>query len=277
MSEATALTPFLPEAGPVQEHDLSGRIGHSTPKQSMAPGARAWPVRGDVSDRWRILWKMASFECRVCGATFEVPQAAIDKYPGWQPKYCRQHARKQPPSARMTHSPTRGGAVRSGSLREENLTVAEVLSKYQGGPGSGVFTDGSAVPNPGPGGWGVVWVEDGEVLAQQHGHDPDTTNNRMELRALIAAFTMLPEHAAIDVQTDSRLCVDTITKWAPAWERRGWKRKSGPIKNVSLVQELLALYRTHPTCRLIWIAAHAGHRWNEYADSLATAWMRAEL
>ena len=124
---------------------------------------------------------------------------------------------------------------------------------------------------------GVVWVEGGEIQDQQHGHDPDTTNNRMELRALIAAFTMLPKDAAAVVLTDSRLCVDTITKWAPDWERRGWKRKAGPIKNLELVQQLLAAYRMHPTCELRWVVAHAGNRWNEYADSLATAWMRTEL
>ena len=221
---------------------------------------------------------MPSFQCRVCGATFEIPQAAIDQYPGWQPRYCREHSPTQPASAdRKTRRPTRGGADRGSSLREEHLTLAEVLSKYRSGPRSGVFTDGSAVPNPGPGGWGAVWVEDGEIRSEQHGHDPDTTNNRMELQALIAAFTVLPEKAATDVLTDSRLCVDTITKWASAWERRGWKRKSGPIKNLALVQQLLALYRAHPTCELIWIAAHSGNRWNEYADSLATAWMRPEL
>ena len=221
---------------------------------------------------------MPSFRCYTCSAPFEIPQAAIDKYPGWQPKYCREHSPKRPTRApQQTVTPRRGGADRDSSLREENLTVAEVLSKYDGGPGSGVFTDGSAVPNPGPGGWGVVWVEDGEIQSEQHGHEPHTTNNRMELRALVAAFTILPENATARVLTDSRLCVDTITKWAPAWERRGWKKKSGPIKNLALVQELLALYRTHPTCELIWIAAHSGNRWNEYADSLATALMRAKL
>ena len=152
-----------------------------------------------------------------------------------------------------------------------------MLAKYEDGAGAGVFTDGSAVPNPGPGGWGVVWVEDGRIVRQAHGHEPDTTNNRMELRALIEAFTMLPQDAGIDVLSDSELCVNTITRWAPAWERAGWKRKAGPIRNLELVRELLALYRAHPGCRLRWTAAHAGNRWNEYADSLATAWMRSTL
>ena len=221
---------------------------------------------------------MPSFPCSVCGATFEISQTAIDKFPGWRPKYCREHSPKKPVSTPWKRRrPSPGGADRGSALREKNLTLAEVLSKYRGGPSSGVFTDGSAVPNPGPGGWGVVWVEDDEIQSQKHGHDPDTTNNRMELQALIEAFKMLPEDAATDVLTDSRLCVNTITKWAPSWERKGWKRKAGPIKNLELVQELLALYLAHQTCGLLWIAAHSGHRWNEYADSLATAGMRAEL
>ena len=222
---------------------------------------------------------MPSFQCSVCGADFEIPQAAIDKYPGWQPKYCREHSRKKAKTTQKkpARGTSGGGASRGSSLREENLTLAEVLAKYRDGPGSGVFTDGSAVPNPGPGGWGVVWVEGGEIQGEQHGHDPHTTNNRMELRALIEAFTMLPEDAAVDVLTDSRLCVNTITTWAPGWERKGWKKKSGPIKNLEFVQELVALYRARPKCKLVWIAAHSGNRWNEYADSLATAWMRDEL
>lgn len=162
-------------------------------------------------------------------------------------------------------------------MGEENLTLAQVLAKYQDGPTSGVFTDGSSVPNPGPGGWGVVWVEAGEIRAQRHGHHPKTTNNRMELTALIEAFRLLPDEAETVVRTDSRLCVDTIEKWAPTWERKGWTKKGGEIKNVALVQELLAQRRAHPRCTLEWIAAHAGNRWNEYADSLSLAWLREEL
>jgi ribonuclease HI len=99
----------------------------------------------------------------------------------------------------------------------------------------------------------------------------------MELTALIEAYRLLPADARVPVFTDSRLCVDTITKWAPSWERRGWKRKGEPLKNLDLVKELLRLHRLHPGCRLEWIAAHSGCRWNEYADSLATVWMRPEL
>lgn len=213
---------------------------------------------------------MPSFTCQVCGASFELAQKSLDRYPGWKPRYCREHS----PARNKKKA---GGARRPAAAREENLTLAEVLAKYDGGPSSGVFTDGSSVPNPGPGGWGFVWVEDGEMREQGHGHERATTNNRMELQALIAAYAVLPDDAKAVLYSDSRLCVDTITKWAPGWERKGWKRKGGEIKNLELVQELLELDRAHPKCRIEWIAAHSGNRWNEYADSLATAWMRQTL
>lgn len=223
---------------------------------------------------------MPSFTCTTCDASFEVPEKALAKYPGWTPRFCREHSpKKSATRARggARSSGRRGGRSTGGGSREENLTLAQVLATYTDGPTSGVFTDGSAVPNPGPGGWGVVWVENGEVREQRHGQAADTTNNRMELTALIEAFRMLPADSETTVLTDSRLCVDTITKWAPNWKKKGWTKKGGPIKNLELVQELFALAGERPGCTLSWIAAHAGNRWNEYADSLATAWMRDEL
>jgi ribonuclease HI len=156
----------------------------------------------------------------------------------------------------------------------EILTPAEVLARYSRGPSSGVFTDGSCDGNPGPGGWGFVWVEDGEIVEEQRGIDPATTNNRMELAALIAAYRTLPADCRITVYSDSQLCVKTVNEWAAGWERRGWRRKSGPIANLELVQELYALANAHPDVELVWIKAHDGSRWNEYADALASAYMR---
>lgn len=208
---------------------------------------------------------MPTFRCSTCGASFNLSEAVLSRYPGWTPKQCRKC------------KPGKKGTKGSSSTREENLQLEQVLAKYTGGPKDGVFTDGSAVPNPGRGGWGFVWVAEDQVIDQGYGHEGHTTNNAMELRALIEAYKVLPEGAKVSVYTDSKLCVDTITQWAPGWEKRGWKRKGGEIKNLELVQELLTLYRSHPGCTLEWIAAHSGHRWNEYADSLATAWNRAAL
>ena len=157
------------------------------------------------------------------------------------------------------------------------MTLQEVLSRFSEGPQSGVFTDGGAQPNPGQGGWGYVHVVNGEIISQKHGHDPDTTNNLMELTALIEAFSSLPEDATIDIYSDSELCVKTVNEWAKNWEKRGWKRSSGPIANLELVQKLWALSQSRPGVSLKWIKAHNGWLWNEYADSLSTAWTRVTL
>jgi ribonuclease HI len=214
---------------------------------------------------------VSSFTCTDCGATFSLRKETLDKYPGWTPKQCMA----------CRDGATAGGATRrrrpSSAAVEENLTVAQVLAKYTHGPANGVFTDGSAQPNPGPGGWGAVYVVDGEVVDQRHGHHPDTTNNRMELTALIEGFDLVPPGTPATVYTDSKLCVDTITKWAKGWEANGWKRKTGPIKNLDLVKQLYAKAKARPELQLAWIAAHSGNRWNEYADSLSTAHLRDEL
>ncbi len=156
----------------------------------------------------------------------------------------------------------------------ELLTPEEVLRRYDGGPQSGVFTDGSCDPNPGPGGWGFVWVEEGSIVAEAHGHESDTTNNRMELTALIEAYRALPEDGLFEIYSDSQLCVKTINEWAAGWEKRGWKRKGGAIKNLDLVKALYALALAKPGVTLAWIKAHDGSRWNEYADALASTYQR---
>ncbi|MFT7680364.1 MAG: ribonuclease HI, partial [Planctomycetota bacterium] len=216
---------------------------------------------------------------------FQVAQASLDKFPGWSPKVCRAcKPVKKAAGARRSRGGGGGGGGGRGRGRgrsaggvEENLTLAQVRERYSDGPMDGIFTDGGCSPNPGPGGWGMVWVEGGEVREQLHGTQAKTTNNQMELQALIEAHKALPEDAVVTIYTDSKLCVDTITKWAPNWERNGWTKKSGEIKNLERVQELLALHRARKGCTLQWIAAHSGNLWNEYADSLSSAWRRDEL
>jgi ribonuclease HI len=220
--------------------------------------------------------------CTECGRTFEVPAATQEKYPGWVPPKCPDCFRGSGGgrSGGGSGSGARGGAgrsTRSSGGREEHLPIADVLERYTEGPDEGVFTDGSAIPNPGPGGWGAVYVVDGEVVAQRHGHDPDTTNNRMELTAIIEGIGLVPEGRPAVLHTDSRLAVDTLTRWAAGWERRGWRRKSGPVENLDLVKQAYGLVRARPEIDVRWVKAHAGNRWNEYADSLATAWARDEL
>ena len=204
---------------------------------------------------------MPSFTCQTCGNRFSVPPSVVDKYPGWTPKQCMACKRGDPP----------------GEMVEENLTTAEVLAKYAGGPTDGVFTDGSASPNPGPGGWGVVYVVGGEVVAQAHGAEEYTTNNKMELTALIRGYDLVPPGTPVTLYTDSKLVEQTINAWAKGWEARGWKRKGGEIKNLELVKEAYALRKARPEIRIEWIKAHNGARWNEYADSLSTAYSRTTV
>jgi len=145
----------------------------------------------------------------------------------------------------------------------------EMLGRYTKGPKDGVFTDGSCDGNPGRGGWAFVWVENDCIRAEKSGSDPATTNNRMELTALIEAYRALPADAEVVVHSDSELCVKTVNEWAAGWEARGWRRKTGEIKNLELVKTLYALARAHPRVKLQWIRAHDGTRWNEYVDALA--------
>jgi ribonuclease HI len=154
------------------------------------------------------------------------------------------------------------------------LEPEEVLARFHGGPKSGVFTDGSCDGNPGRGGYGWVWVEDDAIIDSGYGYSPATTNNRMEMSALIAAYKKVPRTETVTFYSDSKLCVDTITTWAAGWEKRGWKRKGGEIKNLELVQEAYAESKLHPNVKVEWIKAHNGTRWNEYADCLATTYMR---
>src|SRR6187431_2815481 len=231
---------------------------------------------------------MSTFQCQLCGRSFTVPQATLDKYPAWQPKQCLRCRTATGHSVASTKGagrrPDSGAAVRSGAgggraggrgAIESGLTLAEVLATYTDGPGTGVFTDGAAHPNPGPGGWGAVYVVEQQIIAQKHGSEAQTTNNRMELTALIAGYGLVPPGQSAVVMTDSQLCVDTINSWAAGWEKNGWKRKGGPIKNLDLVQQLYRISRQRPQIELRWIRAHNGYRWNEYADALATAYRRA--
>jgi ribonuclease HI len=228
----------------------------------------------------------ASLTCARCGASFTPRAELLERYPGWRPKECPACFRK----AGSGPGPSRGdhGGVSRGSGRrrtggrprggiEENLKIAQVLERYTDGPDSGVFTDGAASPNPGPGGWGAVYVVDGVVRDRAHGAEPHTTNNRMELTALLHGIELVPEGTPATVYTDSNLAVRTVNEWAAGWAARGWRRKTGAVENLDLVQPLYELVSRRPEITLVWIKAHAGNRWNEYADSLATAYARDEL
>lgn len=125
------------------------------------------------------------------------------------------------------------------------------------------FTDGSANPNPGPGGFAVICG--GAPVAL--GKEANSTNIRMEAQALIAAYKLA--EAGDEILTDSEFWVNVVTKWAPSWQKNGWTKKSGPIKNLELVQELYALYAEKPGVKLQWTRGHVGTEGNELADQWA--------
>ena len=207
---------------------------------------------------------MPTFRCQACARDFSVKAETLARYPGWQPKRCFDC--KAGASSKPSH--------------EENLPLASVLAKHSAGPLDGVFTDGAAEPNPGPGGWGAAYVAGDKILAQECGHEPHTTNNRMELTALIRGCALVPPGVKATIYTDSQLCVNTCTLWAKKWEAQGWKRNNkgakGEVKNLDLVKELYEVLKRRPELELKWIRAHSGNKWNEYADALATAYRRGE-
>ena len=213
------------------------------------------------------------FTCQTCGKEFDVRQEVMDRFPGWTPRQCLDCKNADRPSS--TRKAPVGTSSPASRTKSKDLTVAEVLASFSDGPDTGVFTDGASEGNPGPGGWGAVYVIDGEVVDEAHGSAPHTTNNKMELTALIAGLGMLPPDTTMTAYTDSQLIVNIVTNWADGWKARGWTKKSpGPIANLELVKEAHALYKQRPGVKIQWIKAHIGNRWNEYADALATSYRR---
>lgn len=134
-----------------------------------------------------------------------------------------------------------------------------------------VFTDGACSGNPGPGGWGAV-LRFGAYEKELSGGEESTTNNRMELSAVIAGLSALKEPCRVTVVTDSKYVYDGMTKgWAEGWRRRGWRRADGsPALNSDLWERLLDLAAKHDVS-FCWVKGHSGHPENERCDRLAVA------
>jgi len=131
-----------------------------------------------------------------------------------------------------------------------------------------IYTDGSCKGNPGPGGWGA-WLRWGAHEKELWGGEPMTTNNRMELTAVIEALSVLKRASRVELHTDSQYVRQGITTWIHQWKPRGWltaDRK--PVKNVDLWQRLEALATQHHV-QWHWVKGHAGDPGNERADALA--------
>ena len=133
-----------------------------------------------------------------------------------------------------------------------------------------LWTDGSASPNPGPGGFAVM--EDGKPV--RLGAEKDSSNIRMEGLAMIAAIEYAGEEGC-EIHSDSEFWINVLTKWAPGWEAKGWKKANGPIKNLEIVQKLYELYKKYPV-KLVWVRGHVGTEMNELADEWANKARKGE-
>lgn len=132
-----------------------------------------------------------------------------------------------------------------------------------------MFTDGACSGNPGAGGWGTI-LRYGSYEKEFSGGSPDTTNNRMEMTAVIEGLKKLKEPCSVTVTTDSKYVVDSITKkWVYGWQKKNWVKSDGkPALNADLWKEMLKLLEIHQVT-FIWVKGHAGHPENERCDTLA--------
>lgn len=131
-----------------------------------------------------------------------------------------------------------------------------------------IYTDGACSGNPGPGGWGALLLYNGHEKELSGGED-ETTNNRMEMTAVIKALEALTRPSVIDLYTDSKYVMDGVEKWLEGWKAKGWKTAAkNPVKNQDLWQAIDGLISGHDVT-FHWVKGHAGHPENERVDQLA--------
>lgn len=133
------------------------------------------------------------------------------------------------------------------------------------------YTDGSTISNPGPGGWGVVVVpaDEAQAIRELSGGKPGTTNNEMELRAVLAAIQAAPPGKHVRIYADSQYAINCAASWWKGWEKRGWKKGDGSeISNLALIQEIAAAQKGR-VVTFEWVRGHAGNPGNERADRIA--------
>lgn len=131
-----------------------------------------------------------------------------------------------------------------------------------------MYTDGACSGNPGPGGWGVILSSAGHQK-EMCGGEPETTNNRMEMMAVIAGAEALKQACEISIYTDSTYVMKGMTEWVAGWKKRGWRTASKqPVKNVDLWQRLEKALEKHEV-NWNWVKGHSGDAGNERADELA--------
>ena len=141
-----------------------------------------------------------------------------------------------------------------------------------------IYTDGACKGNPGPGGWGVL-MRSGSSEKELYGGDPSTTNNRMELMAVIQALQALRRPCAVTLYLDSQYVLKGITEWLPGWKAKGWRTAGKtPVKNAELWQQLDALVQgSGHVIDWRWVRGHNGDAGNERADELANLGVEVAL
>mgnify|MGYP001259443827 CR=1 FL=1 len=133
-----------------------------------------------------------------------------------------------------------------------------------------IFTDGACKGNPGPGGWGAL-LRMGETEKELSGGETLTTNNRMEMTAVIRALQALKRPCEVDLYSDSKYVIDGITKWIFGWQKKGWVNAAKkPVMNADLWREMIEATRPH-SIKWHWVRGHSGHVENERVDALASA------
>src|SRR5665213_1908437 len=163
-------------------------------------------------------------------------------------------SRERPPSGAAGEAPVSS----EGASRPFGATQKEVQ----------LFTDGACSGNPGPGGWGAI-LRSGAHETEISGGDPATTNNRMEMTAVIEGLKKLKRGVSVAIYTDSRYVMDGAAKWLPGWKKKGWKTADKkPVKNEDLWRVLDDEMARHQIA-WHWVAGHSGHAENERADQLA--------
>lgn len=139
-----------------------------------------------------------------------------------------------------------------------------------------IFTDGACSGNPGPGGWAAI-IKDENGVEEIWGFEPHTTNNRMELTAVIEALKKIKHPSTVSIYTDSRYLKDGITSWISKWQKNGWKTSAGtPVKNKDLWEVLLKL-SSHHRVEWHWIPGHSDHPENSRCDALAQRAIKQNL
>jgi ribonuclease HI len=198
-------------------------------------------------------------------------QQAVDKHPGARFKSfpTRAEAELAFRAGSVAHAKAKGSSKTDHSKGEP--TAAHIAHRYD----VSIYCDGACEPNPGNAGSGIVVYRDGKLAELWYGlYNPAGTNNTAELNALHHALRMaeveITAGRTVEVCSDSLYSIRCIRDWAPGWEKRGWKKSGGEIKNLEIIQACYVLYqRIEAELELTHVAAHSGHEGNELADRMA--------